>query len=292
MSDKNTVFKPKTTINAGGHLVDFSEPKVMGILNLTPDSFYQASRVATVETALTRAEKMLNEGADILDLGAYSSRPGADDLPPTEEEERLLPVIKAIRNEFPQAILSIDTFRASVAEASIAAGAHIINDISGGELDPKMFETIGRLQVPYILMHMRGTPRTMNSLAHYKDIVGELITYFSQKLALLREQHVHDAILDPGFGFAKSATHNFTLLHHLEEFKILGLPILVGLSRKRTIWQTLNITSEEALNGTSVLNTIALLKGASILRVHDVKEAAEAVKLVSSVIGAELPSGK
>ncbi len=281
MRDKSTVFQQKTTINAGGQLIDFSTPKVMGILNVTPDSFYQQSRVPSADAALARAEKMLADGADMLDIGAYSSRPGAADISPIEEESRLLPVIRAIRKEFPLAILSIDTFRASVAEAAVTEGAHIINDISGGELDPGMFSTIARLNVPYILMHMKGTPQTMNTMAHYDDIFMEIMQYFSRKLSLLREFHVHDVILDPGFGFAKTTEQNFELLNHFELFKTTGLPVLAGLSRKRTIWKTLNISSNEALNGTTVLNTIALLKGADILRVHDVKEAAEAVKLVS-----------
>ncbi len=283
MCDKNTVFQEKKTINAGGRLLDFSEPKVMGILNITPDSFYPDSRTQTVAAALVKAEKMLSDGAAILDIGAYSSRPGASDIPPDEEQARLLPVVAAIKRQFPQAILSIDTFRASVAEASIAEGADIINDISGGELDPLMFETIGRLQVPYILMHMRGTPLTMTSLTQYDDIFKEIMQYFSSKLTVLSSLNVHDIILDPGFGFAKTADQNFRLLNNLELFKTTGLPVLAGLSRKKTIWQTLGVSSNEALNGTTVLNTVALMKGADLLRVHDVKEAIEAVKLVSSL---------
>lgn len=283
MCDKNTVFQEKKTINAGGRLLDFSEPKVMGILNITPDSFYPDSRTQTVAAALVKAEKMLSDGAAILDIGAYSSRPGASDIPPDEEQARLLPVVAAIKRQFPQAILSIDTFRASVAEASIAEGADIINDISGGELDPLMFETIARLQVPYILMHMRGTPLTMTSLTQYDDIFKEIMQYFSSKLTVLSSLNVHDIILDPGFGFAKTADQNFRLLNNLELFKTTGLPVLAGLSRKKTIWQTLGVSSNEALNGTTVLNTVALMKGADLLRVHDVKEAIEAVKLVSSL---------
>lgn len=283
MCDKNTVFQEKKTINAGGRLLDFSEPKVMGILNITPDSFYPESRVQTTAAALVKAEKMLSDGAAILDIGAYSSRPGASDIPPEEEQARLLPVITAIKRQFPQAILSIDTFRASVAEASIAEGADIINDISGGELDPLMFETIGRLQVPYILMHMRGTPITMASLTQYDNMFKEIMQYFSSKLAVLNSLNVHDIILDPGFGFAKTADQNLRLLNNLELFKTTGLPVLAGLSRKKTIWQTLGVSSSKALNGTTVLNTVALMKGADLLRVHDVKEATEAIKLVSSL---------
>lgn len=283
MCDKNTVFQEKKTINAGGRLVDFSEPKVMGILNITPDSFYQESRAQTVAAALAKAEKMLSEGATILDIGAYSSRPGASDIPTEEEQARLLPVIAAVKRQFPEAILSIDTFRASVADASVDKGADIINDISGGELDPLMFETIGRLQVPYILMHMRGTPLTMTSLTQYDDLLSDITKYFSEKLAILNNLNVHDIILDPGFGFAKTVDQNLRLLNNLKIFKTIGLPVLAGLSRKKTIWQTLDISSNEALNGTTVLNTVALLKGADLLRVHDVKEAVEAVKLVSSL---------
>lgn len=284
MRDKNTVFQQKTTINAGGRLIDFSRPKIMGILNITPDSFYRESRAASADAALAKAEKMLIDGADILDLGAYSSRPGAADISPEEEKARLLPVIRAISKEYPQAILSIDTFRASVAEAAVAEGAHIINDIAGGDLDSEMFATIGRLKVPYILMHMRGTPQTMNSLTQYNDIVTEIMQYFSRKLGILRDLHVHDIILDPGFGFAKTNEQNFELLKNFTIFNTFGLPVLAGLSRKRTIWKTLDISSEEALNGTTVLNTVALMKGAGILRVHDVKEAAEAVKLLCRML--------
>lgn len=279
MSDKNTVFQEKKTINAGGRLIEFSTPLVMGILNVTPDSFYEESRVEGVGAALRRTEIMLAEGADILDIGAYSSRPGAADISAKEESERLIPVVAAISRNFPEAVISVDTFRGSVAEASVAAGAHIINDISGGEADPSMFETIGNLNVPYILMHMRGTPQTMNSLNQYNDIVSDIMEYFSLKLAKLRALHVHDIILDPGFGFAKNAAQNFELLSRFDEFKVAGLPLLAGLSRKRTIWQTLGVTADEALNGTTVLNTISLTRGADILRVHDVKEAKEAVKL-------------
>lgn len=280
MNDKSTSFQQKNTINAGGSLIDFTIPRVMGILNITPDSFYQGSRTPGVEDALKRAEKHLSEGAAILDIGAYSTRPGASEVSAGEEAERIVPVVQALAREFPSAILSVDTFRSSVAQASIDAGAHMINDISGGDLDPLMFQTVARLQVPYIMMHMRGTPQTMSGLTGYQDIFAELLTYFTERIARLRELHVHDIILDPGFGFAKDADENFSLLNQIDKFGLCGLPVLAGLSRKRTIWKTLNISSEEALNGTTVLNTVALLKGAAILRVHDVKEAVEAVKLV------------
>lgn len=285
MNDKSTSFQQKKTINAGGSLIDFTIPRVMGILNITPDSFYQGSRTPATDEALRRAEKLLSEGATMLDIGAYSTRPGAAEVSEAEEAERIVPVIQALTREFPEAILSVDTFRASVAQTSIEAGAHIINDISGGDLDPLMFETVAQLKVPYILMHMRGTPQTMTGLTGYQDIFVEVLSYFTERIARLRELHVHDIILDPGFGFAKDAEENFLLLSQMENFSICGLPVLAGLSRKRTIWKTLDITSEEALNGTTVLNTVALLKNAAILRVHDVREAVEAVKLVQCLRG-------
>jgi len=276
---KDTFFQKKVTLNAGGKLIDLSLPKVMGIINLTPDSFYAGSRKQGIEAALQQAEKMLNDGADFLDLGAYSSRPGADDISIQEETDRLLPVVEAIVNSFPEAILSIDTFRAPVAEAAINAGAHIINDISGGQLDDAMFATVARLQVPYILMHMKGNPKTMNQLAVYDDVFAEVYDYFADKYYQLKQLCVHDVIIDPGFGFAKQPEHGYTLMNRLQDFNMLGLPVLAGISRKKMIYGLLNITAAEALNGTTALNTIALSKGANILRVHDVKEAVEAVKI-------------
>ena len=284
MSDKNTVFNQKKTINAGGRVLDFNRPKVMGILNVTPDSFYSGNRFDSSEKALKAAERILSEGGEIIDLGAYSTRPGAIDISVDEEKERLLPSVRAILKEFPQAILSIDTFRAEVARAAVNEGAHIINDVSGGELDETMFKTATELKVPYILMHMRGNPENMNQLTEYEDLLQDILQYFAEKIQTLTDLGVKDLIIDPGFGFAKTIEQNFQLLNQLELFKITGLPLLAGLSRKTTIWKTLGITSEEALNGTTVLNTIALLKGASILRVHDVKEAVEAVKLVEKVV--------
>ncbi|WP_374166682.1 dihydropteroate synthase [Arcticibacter sp. MXS-1] len=283
MRDKNTVFQVKKTINARGRLLDLSSPKVMGILNITPDSFFAGSRLSSLDEAEAVAETMLRDGADILDLGAYSSRPGAADITAEEEKQRLLPVIMRLSSKFPQAILSVDTFRACVAEAAIGEGAHMINDISGGELDPAMFETVARLQVPYILMHMKGTPQTMNSLAEYDDLVQEVMGYLIEKTGRLRQLGLNDIIVDPGFGFAKKKNHNFSLLKSGSRLKALGLPILAGLSRKRTIWETLGTTAADALNGTTVLNTIALMQGADILRVHDVKEAVEAVRLVTAL---------
>jgi len=280
---KDTFFHKKTTLNAGGKLFDLSTPKVMGIINLTPDSFFEGSRKTAVEDALQQAAKMLNEGAAFLDLGAYSSRPGADDISVQEEMDRLLPVVEAISKNFPEAILSIDTFRAKVAEAAINAGAHIINDISGGQLDVQMFATVAKLKVPYILMHMKGNPKTMTHLAVYDDVFNEVLDYFSTRIYQLKQLGVNDIIIDPGFGFAKKPEHGFALLKRLNEFKQLGLPILAGVSRKKMIYGTLGITADEALNGTTVLNTIAMTKGASVLRVHDVKEAVQAVKLFETM---------
>jgi len=264
-------------------LIDLSTPKVMGILNITPDSFYAGSRVESVNDALQKAAKMLAEGADILDIGAYSSRPGAVDISEQEETDRLLPVVEAIAKNHPDAILSVDTFRAKVTEAGIKAGGHIINDISGGQLDSDMFAIVAKLQVPYILMHMKGTPQNMTQMAQYEDILPELIDYFAVRINQLIQLDVKDVILDPGFGFAKSQQHSYTLLNRMQELDIFQLPILAGVSRKRMIYHILGTTANEALNGTTVLNTVALIKGANILRVHDVKEAVEAVKLVQAL---------
>jgi len=283
MRDKNTIIHQKTTINAGGRLIDFKRPKVMGILNTTPDSFYSGSRISSIEQALKQTETMLEQGADFIDIGAYSSRPGSTDISIDEEKERLIPIVKEIIKRFPEAVLSIDTFRAEVARAAISEGAHIINDISGGELDANMFQSVAELKVPYILMHMRGTPQNMKQLTDYDDIFKEILLYFSLKTQKLKELGVKDIILDPGFGFAKNIHQNFQLLNDFERFAVTGLPVLAGVSRKSMIWKTLDIKNEEALNGTTVLNTIALLKGANILRVHDVREAVEAVKLIQQL---------
>jgi len=276
---KDTFFHKKVTLNAGGKLLDLTMPKVMGIINLTPDSFFADSRKQTIDSALQQAGKMLTDGAAFLDIGAYSSRPGAADISVQEEMDRLLPVVEVIVNAYPKAVLSIDTFRAQVAEAAVKAGAHLINDISGGQLDAEMFATVARLQVPYILMHMKGTPQNMNQLAEYENVFDEVFDYFTSKYHQLKQLGVKDVIIDPGFGFAKNAEHSYTLMNRLQDFNVLQLPILAGISRKNMIYKTLGITADEALNGTTVLNTIALTKGANILRVHDVKEAVEAVKL-------------
>lgn len=276
---KDTSFHKKATLNAGGNLIDLGRPKVMGIINLTPDSFYAGSRKQGIDPALQQARNMLSDGADFLDLGAYSSRPGADDISVQEETDRLLPVVEAIVEEFPEAILSIDTFRSPVAEAAIKAGAHIINDISGGQLDEEMFATVARLQVPYILMHMKGNPKTMNQLAVYENVFAEVYDYFAERRHQLKQLGVHDVILDPGFGFAKKPEHGYALMNRLQDFAMLGLPVLAGVSRKKMIYGSLGITADAALNGTTALNAIALTKGANILRVHDVKEAVQAVKI-------------
>lgn len=280
---KDTFFQKKTTINAGGKLIDLSSPKVMGIINITPDSFYADSRKTDTTSVLQQADKMLKEGAYFLDIGAYSSRPGAVDISALEEIDRLIPAVEAIVKEYPEAILSIDTFRADVAEAAIKAGAHIINDIAGGELDENMFATAARLQVPYILMHMRGTPQTMQQLTDYEDVFGEVYDYLVKKIYALRQLGLHDIIIDPGFGFAKKAEQSYALMNRMQEFERLELLVLVGISRKRMIYGLFGSTAEEALNGTTALNTIALTKGANILRVHDVKAAVEAVAIFNAV---------
>ncbi|MDX1543295.1 MAG: dihydropteroate synthase [Christiangramia sp.] len=270
-------------INCRGNLVDLSQPRIMGIINITPDSFFSGSRSTSEKEILQSAEKMLNEGADFLDLGAYSSRPGADDIPVEEELQRMIPAIELIRKNFPEAVLSIDTFRAEVASKSIEAGADIINDISAGRLDDAMLPLIARKQVPYIMMHMKGTPQTMKDLNQYEDLVNDILLYFSERIKAARELGINDIIIDPGFGFAKNIEQNYELFSKLELFKNFDLPLLVGISRKSMIWKKLGASASEALNGTTVLNSIALIKGANILRVHDVKEAKECIKLTSEL---------
>ena len=276
---KDTFFQKKVTLNAGGKLIDLSSPKVMGIINITPDSFYANSRMMDTTGILKHAENMLRDGATFLDLGAYSSRPGATDISPEEEIGRLVPAVNAVVKEFPEAIISVDTFRAVVAEQAINAGAHMINDISGGTLDDAMFATVAKLQVPYVLMHIKGNPQTMVEQAQYEDVFADVFDYFMKKIYQLKQSGVHDIIIDPGFGFAKTAEQSYELMKRLQEFDVLQLPVLAGISRKRMIYGLLGSTADEALNGTTVLNTIALTKGANILRVHDVKEAVEAIKI-------------
>ncbi|OKL41013.1 dihydropteroate synthase [Pontibacter flavimaris] len=277
---KDTLFKKKSTLNCRGKLLSLEVPLVMGILNLTPDSFFPGSRLRSAEEAVRKAEQMLADGADILDIGGYSTRPGAAEVSSQEEQDRILPAIEAIHHSFPEAIISVDTFRADVAEASITVGAHIINDVGGGLLDDSMFGTIARLQVPYILMHMRGTPQTMASLTKYDNLVVDVLDELRVQLARLQELGVKDVILDPGFGFAKTVEQNFELLRHMEDFRILGLPVLAGLSRKSMVYKSLGIHQADALTGTIAVNTVALMKGADILRVHDVKEAKQTIILL------------
>ncbi|WP_234734393.1 dihydropteroate synthase [Tellurirhabdus bombi] len=270
----------KKTLNLRGKVLDLTIPRVMGILNITPDSFFSGSRSASVEAAVERAGQMLNDGATFLDIGGYSTRPGAATLSPAEEAARVLPVIEAINKTFPEALVSVDTFRAEVARQAVGAGAVLVNDVAGGTLDPEMFETVAALGVPYVLMHMRGTPQTMTQFTAYNDLIPDVILELQQQLGKLRALGQKDILIDPGFGFAKTPDQNFRLLNQLDAFACFEAPLLVGLSRKTTIWRTLGITADEALNGTTVLNTVALQKGAAILRVHDVREAAEAIKLV------------
>lgn len=271
------------TINCLGNLVDLSFPKIMGILNVTPNSFYDGGQYADEKSMLLQVEKMLAEGATFIDIGAYSSKPSAEFVSEEEEIARLIPILKLVLKHFPETLISVDTFRANVAKAGIQNGACIINDISAGRLDANMMQIAAELQVPYIMMHMKGNPQTMQSLAYYENITKEMLFYFSEKVALARSFGINDLIIDPGFGFAKTLEHNFELLNNLELLQMLELPMLVGVSRKSMIYKTLETTAEFALNGTTVLNTIALQKGANILRVHDVKEALDAVKLVNQL---------
>lgn len=273
------------TINVSGSLIDLAEPHIMGILNITPDSFYSDSRKQTEESIRLQVRKIVDEGGQMIDLGAYSSRPGANDVPVQEEMERLRRGMKVLREEAPDMPVSIDTFRADVAKMCVEElGAGIINDISGGELDNNMFPTIAKLGVPYVLMHMKGTPQNMQQEAHYEDLMKEIMLYFAEKVQRLRDLGQKDIILDPGYGFAKTINHNYELLQHQEMLKIFELPILVGLSRKSMVYKLLGTTPDQALNGTSVLHTLALQKGANILRVHDVKACAEVIKIVQKTL--------
>ncbi|MBC9797053.1 dihydropteroate synthase [Sinomicrobium weinanense] len=273
------------TINCKGKLIDLSVPKVMGILNITPDSFYDGGRYENETDILRRTEKMLNEGAAFIDVGAYSSRPGAEHVSEEEELRRVVPVIALLVKHFPEILISVDTFRAVVAKACIQEGAAIINDIASGNLDKNMISTVAELQVPYIMMHMKGTPQNMQQDPQYKDITKEVLYYFSEKVAGARKAGINDLIIDPGFGFAKTLAHNYELMSKLELLHHLELPLLVGISRKSMIYKLLKNRPKDALNGTTALNTIALSKGAHILRVHDVKEAVECVKLVEQLQG-------
>ncbi len=277
---KDTIFCPKRTLNCGGKIINLSRPVVMGIMNITPDSFYDGGRYKHPFDAIKLAEKMLHEGASILDMGAASSRPGAGIIDPKTEQERLLPALKAVLKQFREAIVSIDTYHSSTARLAIEAGAHMINDISAGRIDKEMFATIADLRVPYVIMHMQGTPANMQETPRYNDVVKEIAAFFADRTTKLKELGVHDIIIDPGFGFGKTLEHNYALLDKLDFFSITGLPILAGFSRKSMINKVLGTIPAQSLNGTTVLNTIALEKGADILRVHDVQEAVEAIKIV------------
>jgi dihydropteroate synthase len=271
------------TINCLGKLIDLSLPKVMGIINVTPDSFYNGGKTFSEKEILKQAEKMISEGVTFLDIGGYSTRPGADEISENEELRRVVEAIKAILKNFPKTLISVDTFKSEVAKKAVEAGAAMINDVSGGTLDTEMYKTVAKLKVPYILMHMRGTPKTMTKLTDYKNVTTEVLKNLSEKIALARAEGISDIIADPGFGFAKTREQSFELLNNLELFKSLDVPVLVGVSRKSMIYKTLETSAENALNGTTSLNTIALLKGALILRVHDVNEAVECVKLFTSL---------
>ncbi|MFL5730270.1 MAG: dihydropteroate synthase [Cytophagaceae bacterium] len=266
-------------MNLKGNLLDLSEPAVMGILNVTPDSFFDGGAWQEEDKILERAGQMLSEGARIIDIGGYSSRPGADDISEEEELKRVIPAIQAVKKKYPDVRISVDTFRSEVAEAALSEGACMVNDISAGELDNRMFNLIAEWQVPYVIMHMRGTPQTMKKLTDYKNVTLEVLDYFQKKIFILKQLGVRDIIIDPGFGFAKTMDQNYEILKNLNYFKSLNLPLLAGVSRKSMIWKKLETDAAGALNGTSVLNTIALTGGADILRVHDVKAAAEAIKL-------------
>lgn len=281
------LIKPTYTLNCRGKLLGLTSPRVMGILNTTPDSFFDGGRYNAVDNALIRTEKMLAEGADIIDVGGYSTRPGAVDITPDEELSRVVPVIEAIITRFPECIISIDTFRALVAKAAVQSGASIINDVSAGDDDEQMIPMVAELNVPYILMHKQGNPQTMQQNPVYTDVVNEVISYLAAKVSLLQQLGVHDVVVDPGFGFGKTVEHNYLLLKNMDKFSSLNVPILAGVSRKSLINKVLGIKAAEALNGTTVVNTLALLGGANILRVHDVREAKEAVIIVSKYGQAE-----
>ncbi|HRV55675.1 MAG TPA: dihydropteroate synthase [Mangrovimonas sp.] len=271
------------TINCKGQLIDLTVPKIMGILNVTPDSFFDGGQLKSDQDILSKVEKMRIHGATFIDLGGYGSRPDATNISGTEELQRVVPAVDLILKEFPDTLISIDTFRSKVAEETVAHGAAIVNDISAGKLDSNMLPTVAKLKVPYIMMHMKGTPQTMKSETHYDNLLKEILFYFSERLSEAKKLGIVDMIIDPGFGFAKTREQNFELLSKLELFKMIEKPLLAGISRKSFIYKTLDTSPDKALNGTSVLNTVALQKGATILRVHDVKEAAECIQLISQI---------
>jgi len=277
---EDTHFRVNRYLRVRDQLLDLTIPKVMGVINVTPDSFHAKSRSTSLTSVLQQADKMLNEGVDIIDIGGYSSRPGAENVDSEEETNRVLPAIRAIRKEYPTILLSLDTFRSDVAHLGLTEGVDLINDISGGKLDTEMYSTIAKHNAGYIAMHMRGTPKNMQDKTNYKHLLNALFLYFSEVIRNAEDCGCNDILIDPGFGFSKTLEQNYELLNHLDEFQALGKPVVVGLSRKSMIYKKLNSTPEEALNGTTVLNTIALIKGASILRVHDVKEAKQVISLL------------
>ena len=281
---EDKLFPQNYTLQIKGRLISLNKPRIMGVMNLTPDSFFEGSRVLSDRDAIRyHAERMIREGADFLDLGGYSTRPGAQDISVEEELRRVVPVVEILKSEFPQTLLSIDTFRSKVAEEAVAAGGDLINDISAGNLDPKMLPLVAKLGVPYIAMHMQGNPQNMQSHTNYSDVLTESLYYFAEKVDIIKKLGIKDVILDPGFGFAKTVDQNFFLLKNLKSFQALGFPILVGLSRKSMIYKTLQIEAKDALNGTTALNMFALLNGANLLRVHDVREAKETIKLYEQI---------
>jgi dihydropteroate synthase len=276
-------FFTNMTINCKGQLLDLSVPKVMGIINVTPDSFFDGGKLTNTDAVLQHAERMLNEGADILDLGGMSSRPGAEIISAEEELKRVIAPLKSLVQHFPNAIISVDTIHAKVAEESLGIGAHIINDISAGRFDEGMLSVVSKHRAPFIIMHMKGLPSDMQREPHYENVTPEVMDFFAERIEACRKTGINDTILDPGFGFGKSIAHNYTLLRNLSYFAQLNLPVVVGVSRKGMICKVLGVNPEDALNGTTIVNTIALMKGAHILRVHDVKEAKQAIKVVQTL---------
>lgn len=280
---KNSLFSRKFSLNIKGKLVSLNSPKIMGILNATTDSFYKESRVNSIDKLLVKAEEMLTQGATFLDIGGFSTRPNATEVSQEDELKRVIPFINKLSTHFPEAYISIDTFRAKVAQEAIEAGASIINDISGGQADNAMFKTVARLKTPYVLMHMRGTPTTMMNNLHYKNVITEVVKYFSERCTQLTKLGHSDIILDPGFGFSKNLEHNYELLSGLKHLHSVGFPVLIGVSRKSMIYKLLKTTPQKALNGTNILNFATLERGARILRVHDVKEAQETIEIFSAL---------
>lgn len=280
--DKTTYFYPNTTLRCGAHLLDLSSPKIMGILNVTPDSFYDGGRFADPDAACAHAEKMIRDGASLIDIGAASSRPGAGLVGTEEELRRILPVIDAVHTRFPECPLSVDTWRGRVAEEAVAHGACMINDISAGSQDPTIHDVAARHKVPYVLMHMQGTPQHMQDNPQYEDVVAEVLAFFIEKCLALQEKGVEEILLDPGFGFGKTLEHNYTLLRNFHVFGLAGFPVMAGISRKRMVCSLLHVNPGEALNGSTAIHTMLILKGARILRVHDVREAAEVLKITEA----------